>query len=67
MVSLSNHAPFAFPSAPFDLGTTGRGLFAEALLSRLPHLPVADERRLADPAFRAAFITRIVAHHRDHR
>jgi uncharacterized protein YbbK (DUF523 family) len=48
----------------FDPGGTGRGLFAEALLSRLPHLPVADERRLADPAFRAAFVARIVQHHR---
>jgi uncharacterized protein YbbK (DUF523 family) len=54
------------PRAPFDLGRTGRGLFAEALMARLPHLPVADERRLADPALRSAFITRIIAHHRIH-
>ena len=51
-------------SAVFNLESTGRGLFAEALVSRLPHLPVADEQRLADPAFRTAFIARVVAHHR---
>jgi uncharacterized protein YbbK (DUF523 family) len=53
-------------SAEINLRSTGRGLLAEALLSRLPHLPVADERQLADPAFRTAFIARILAH-RDRR
>jgi uncharacterized protein YbbK (DUF523 family) len=27
----------------------GRGLFAEALLRHLPHLPVEEEGRLSDP------------------
>jgi len=54
----------ALGSAALNLESTGRGLFVDALLSRLPDLPVADERRLADPAFRSAFIARIVAHHR---
>ncbi len=43
---------------------TGRGLFAEALLARLPHLPVADERELADPEGRRQFVERVFAHHR---
>jgi FdhD protein len=43
---------------------TGRGLFADALLSRLPALAVADERRLSDPVARQAFLDRVFAHHR---
>jgi uncharacterized protein YbbK (DUF523 family) len=41
-----------------------RGLFAAALISRLPHLPIADERRLADPEARREFVERVFAHHR---
>jgi uncharacterized protein YbbK (DUF523 family) len=41
-----------------------RGLFAAALMSRLPRLPVADERRLADPEARRLFIERVFTHHR---
>jgi uncharacterized protein YbbK (DUF523 family) len=45
---------------------TGRGLFAQALIEALPDLPIEDERRLADPAIREAFIARVFAHHRAH-
>ncbi|HSS49454.1 MAG TPA: DUF523 and DUF1722 domain-containing protein [Thermoanaerobaculia bacterium] len=42
----------------------GRGLFAEALLRRLPHLPVEEEGRLNDPRLRESFVTRVFVHHR---
>jgi len=42
----------------------GRGLFAEALLRRLPHLPVEEEGRLNDPPLRENFITRVFLHAR---
>jgi uncharacterized protein YbbK (DUF523 family) len=38
---------------------TGRGLFAEALASAMPGLPMEDEERLADPATRANFLQRV--------
>ena len=41
-----------------------RGLFAEALLRRLPHLPVEEEGRLNDPPLRENFITRVFLHAR---
>lgn len=41
-----------------------RGLFAEALLQRLPHLPVEEEGRLNDPPLRESFITRVFVHAR---
>lgn len=41
-----------------------RGLFAEALLRRLPHLPVEEEGRLNDPPLRENFISRVFAHAR---
>ncbi|MEZ5315962.1 MAG: DUF523 and DUF1722 domain-containing protein [Vicinamibacterales bacterium] len=40
---------------------TGRGVFAEALLARLPHLPVEDEGRLCDARLRENFIERVFA------
>lgn len=43
---------------------TGRGLFAEALLARLPDLPVEDEGRLCDPVLRENWIQRVFAFHR---
>jgi len=43
---------------------TGRGLFAEALLERLPNLPVEEEGRLHDPRLRENWITRVFAYHR---
>jgi uncharacterized protein YbbK (DUF523 family) len=43
---------------------TGRGLFAAALLERMPALPVEEEGRLADPAVRVSFVARIFAYRR---
>ena len=42
----------------------GRGLFAEALLKRLPWLPVEEEGRLNDAVLRENFIERVFAYHR---
>lgn len=43
---------------------TGRGLFAEALLTRHPLLPVEEEGRLGDPKLRESFVKRVFAYHR---
>ncbi len=43
---------------------SGRGLFAEALMRRLPNLPIEEEGRLNDPALRESFIERVFAYHR---
>ncbi len=42
----------------------GRGMFAEALMERLPDLPVEEEGRLNDPLLRENFIARVFVHHR---
>jgi uncharacterized protein YbgA (DUF1722 family)/uncharacterized protein YbbK (DUF523 family) len=42
----------------------GRGLFTEALLQRLQHLPVEDEGRLNDPRLRDNFVERLFAYRR---
>lgn len=42
----------------------GRGVFAEILMARLPDLPVEEEGRLADPALRESFLSRVFARHR---
>ncbi len=42
----------------------GRGLFAEALMSRLPDLPVEEEGRLGDPRLRENFVERVFAYRR---
>ena len=42
----------------------GRGLFAEALLARMPSLPVEEEGRLSDPRLRENFIERVFAYRR---
>jgi uncharacterized protein YbbK (DUF523 family) len=39
----------------------GPGIFAEALMRRLPDLPVVDEQQLADPAARQRFVARVFA------
>ena len=44
--------------------TSGRGLFAEALLGHFPNLPVEEEGRLTDPRLRENFIERVFAYHR---
>lgn len=43
---------------------TGRGLFANALLSHSPWLPVEEEGRLSDPRLRENFIERVFAFRR---
>jgi uncharacterized protein YbgA (DUF1722 family)/uncharacterized protein YbbK (DUF523 family) len=43
---------------------TGRGLFAEALIQKLPNLPVEEEGRLNDPALRENFVERVFAYQR---
>jgi uncharacterized protein YbgA (DUF1722 family)/uncharacterized protein YbbK (DUF523 family) len=43
---------------------SGRGLFADALCTRLPLLPVEEEGRLHDPAIREHFIERVFAYRR---
>jgi uncharacterized protein YbgA (DUF1722 family)/uncharacterized protein YbbK (DUF523 family) len=40
----------------------GRGLFAEALVTAMPHLPVEEEGRLGDARLRENFIERVFAH-----
>ncbi|MGE0448168.1 MAG: YbgA family protein [Vicinamibacterales bacterium] len=42
----------------------GRGLFAEALMARLPDLPVEEEGRLGDPRLRENFVERVFAYQR---
>ena len=42
----------------------GRGLFAAALMSRFPLLPVEEEGRLNDPSLRENFVERVFAYHR---
>ncbi len=46
------------PGAP---AADGRGLFAEALMARLPDLAVEEEGRLGDPLLREAFLRRVFA------
>ena len=42
----------------------GRGLFATALIERMPHLPVEEEGRLNDARIRENFVERIFAYRR---
>jgi uncharacterized protein YbgA (DUF1722 family)/uncharacterized protein YbbK (DUF523 family) len=42
----------------------GRGLFAGAMMSEVPLLPVEEEGRLNDPMLRENFVERIFAYHR---
>lgn len=42
---------------------SGQGLFAEALLQRLPNLPVEEEGRLCDPRLRENWVERVFAYH----
>jgi len=43
---------------------SGRGLFAAALLTHFPNLPVEEEGRLSDPRLRENFIERVFAYQR---
>jgi FdhD protein len=45
-------------------GLEGPGLFAAALIARLPGLPVADERQMSDARERETFAGRVRSHHR---
>ena len=45
---------------------SGRGLFAQALATRLPLLPVEEEGRLQDPRLRENFVDRVFACRRWH-
>jgi uncharacterized protein YbgA (DUF1722 family)/uncharacterized protein YbbK (DUF523 family) len=42
----------------------GRGQFAEALIRRLPNLPIEEEGRLNDPSLRDNFLERVFAYRR---
>jgi uncharacterized protein YbgA (DUF1722 family)/uncharacterized protein YbbK (DUF523 family) len=42
----------------------GRGLFAEALIARLPNLPIEEEGRLSDARLRENFVERVFAYQR---
>ena len=44
-----------------QIAKKGTGIFAAALLDRLPQLPVEEEGRLTDPAIRENFIERLFA------
>jgi uncharacterized protein YbgA (DUF1722 family)/uncharacterized protein YbbK (DUF523 family) len=50
------------PQGPGERG--GRGLFAEALMARLPNLPVEEEGRLGDPRLRENFVERVFVYRR---
>jgi uncharacterized protein YbbK (DUF523 family) len=41
----------------------GPGLFAEALMRRMPELPVVDEQQLSDASARRRFVDRVFARH----
>jgi uncharacterized protein YbbK (DUF523 family) len=43
---------------------SGRGLFAAAVVKRLPHLPVEEEGRLNDPQIREDFMERVFEYRR---
>jgi uncharacterized protein YbgA (DUF1722 family)/uncharacterized protein YbbK (DUF523 family) len=43
---------------------SGRGLFAEVLMARMPLLPVEEEGRLHDPQLRENFVERVFAYRR---
>ena len=49
-------------SAGLQVNPTGRGLFAQALIERMPDLPVADEERLSDASTRERFLARVLAY-----
>ncbi len=49
-------------TAPSD--PESRGVFAAAVHTRWPHLPIEDEGRLNDPGLRESFLLRVFAWHR---
>lgn len=59
LAGVAVHRP-GVPDAPAPRGT---GLFARALVTRLPRLPVEEESRLRDPKLRRAFLERVRRRH----
>jgi len=58
-------SPSCAISRPIDTDSDRTpGLFAEALMGRLPNLPVADEHQLADAEQRRRFVDRVFARYR---
>jgi hypothetical protein len=58
------------PSCGLDVPVQGdrdRGVFAAALTTCVPDLPVADERELAEEASRERFVERVFAHYRQRK
>jgi uncharacterized protein YbbK (DUF523 family) len=53
-----------FPEHGGEPELAGRGLFAEALLRRLPDLPVEEESRLSDPLRLASFLSGVFRRYR---
>jgi|SoiMethySBSTD1v2_1073268.scaffolds.fasta_scaffold256759_1 uncharacterized protein YbbK (DUF523 family) len=47
-----------------EVSRDGRGLFAHALVTAFPDLPIEDERRLCDPAVRERFMAQVFEHRR---
>ena len=52
---------------PVQDAAPGPGMFAEALVTALPELPVEDEERLHDPQARERFLARVLAYRAWHR
>lgn len=53
-----------YPAAGGVSERNGTGIFAAALKSRFPSLPVEEEGRLSDPRLRENFVERVFAYHR---
>lgn len=53
-----------YPARAGAAARSGRGIFAEALLEKLPLLPVEEEGRLCDPRLRENFIERVFSYRR---
>jgi len=49
------------PSCAIEFRSIGPGFFADALMKRLPDLPVVDEQQLADADARQRFVERVFA------
>ncbi|MBI3492298.1 MAG: formate dehydrogenase accessory sulfurtransferase FdhD [Acidobacteria bacterium] len=58
---LKADSPSCGPEVLLTSGHAVPGVFAAELMARLPHLPVIDERQLADPQRRRAFLDRVFA------
>jgi uncharacterized protein YbbK (DUF523 family) len=62
---LKSRSPSCGPrDVPVRNGAASAGMFAEALKTAMPNLPVEDEAGLRDPQARALFLARVAAFHR---